>query len=206
MIDYREKWKGWKLLPHQNKLEGNTGRYPNYQKIIHSVVKELKPKTVVEIGFNAGHSACCILDASPDNIMFYTFDIVRHGYENNAFNVLKNIYNNILLIEGPSKDTVLSFLEKNNINIDFAFVDACHGGGKNLCCKNLPTSERCPFIDIENCKKYMNIGGIIFVDDMGVADVTPCFNKVDWKDYEDLTYTKKGMSSEKSFKIMKKIK
>ena len=90
--------------------------------------------------------------------------------------------------------------------LDFAFIDGCHGGNKNDCCKSSKFNERCPYTDINTCKKYMNRGGIIFVDDMGIVDVRVCFDNVNWEDYEDLTYLTKNLQSEKKFKIMRKIK
>ena len=204
----RENWPGWNQLPGAfSQIEGNTGKYPNYQNIIHEVVEDLKPSVIVEIGFNAGHGACCMLDAAPDDTQMYTFDIVRRDYEQPAFDSLKSIYGDRLtLTAGQSKETLEPFLEENNIKIDFAFVDGCHGGGRNECCKDFESHKTCPFIDIEICKKFMNVGGIIFVDDMGVADVTGCFNAVNWEDYEDLESVIKGRPSEKWFKMMRRVK
>ena len=205
-MDYRNEWKGWEELPDSlSEIEGNTVKYPNYQKIIQAIIKDLKPKTMVEIGFNAGHSACCMLDAAPDEVKFFSFDIGRHGYESNSYEILSKFYN-LTLTLGESKKTLEPFLKKNNIKIDFAFVDGCHGGNKNDCCKSSKFNERCPYTDINTCKKYMNIGGIIFVDDMGIADVIYCFDNVNWEDYEDLTYLTESFPSEKKFKIMRKIK
>lgn len=203
--DYRDSWPGWNNLPPQGELEGNTGLHPNYQKVIYDLVKECQPKIIVEIGFNAGHGACCMLAAAPTEVQFYSFDIGRHGYEEDGLNALSSIYD-ITLTLGPSKDTVSSYLSKNNIEIDFAFIDGCHGGGRNKCCAELPPQLRCPYIDIDNCKKHLAVGGVIFVDDMEICDVPTGYHNTDWTNYEDLTYIADGYPSEKPFKIMRKVK
>ena len=55
---------------------------------MYNILKITRPKSILEIGFNGGHSACCFLNASPSAKM-YTFDICRWGMEEKALSVLK---------------------------------------------------------------------------------------------------------------------
>ena len=105
----RRKWKGWEELPAAK--EGHTGTKPDYQKFMYELIDKNKPKTILEIGFNAGHSACCFLNASPTAKMV-TFDICRHETEKLAEEVLKE-YFDITLIEGDSTRTIPNYFKEN---------------------------------------------------------------------------------------------
>tara|TARA_Y100000310_G_C20548744_1_gene746944 strand:+ start:511 stop:1140 length:630 start_codon:yes stop_codon:yes gene_type:complete len=168
--DIRDEWKGWIELP--GGIEGHTGKYPNYQNLLFDVVRALNPKNILEIGFNAGHSACCFLNAAPKAEMV-TFDICHHGTEKPAIEVLKK-YFNIKLIEGDSRETVPTFFKENDVKFDFAFIDGGH-------------QSDLPYEDMKNVKHIINIGGLLIIDDMGVGSVDECFNRIDWTGFCDLS-------------------
>jgi len=190
MDDNRNKWKGWSELPTAK--EGNTGKYPNYQNLLFNMLQETKPKNILEIGFNAGHSACCFLNASPDANMI-TFDICRWGTELLALEVLKK-YFNIKLIKGDSTETVPAFFEENDIKFDLVFIDGYHGYDPSI-------KKNVPYEDMMNVKHAINPGGIIIIDDMGVGTVTECYRKVDWTGFERVEFNNK---IEKDIVILKK--
>jgi len=83
-------------------------------------------KRVLEVGFNAGHSALLILHSNP-NVELYCFDICMHPYTKPCFNYLKNIFKDrIKLIEGDSFKTLKTFFDNETINFDLFHHDGCH--------------------------------------------------------------------------------
>ena len=165
----RSKWKGWKELP--TPLEGNTGKWKKYQSLLFKTVSDLKPKLILETGFNAGHSACCFLNASETSKM-YTFDICRWGTEEPAEAVLKNNGFDITLIKGSSDETLPKFFEENSdMMFDFVFIDGGH-------------DNDVPYNDMKNVKDNINVGGVLIIDDMTVGSVKSCFNRHDWTGFD----------------------
>lgn len=183
-IDFRTDWKGWNDLPIAK--EGHTGKYIKYQTLLFETVKELKPINILEIGFNAGHSACCFLNAFPSSKMV-TFDICRHGTEDTALKVLQSHFD-ITLVKGDSVQTIPEYLKENDTLFDFVFIDGWH-------------SKDHPYLDIINTKDRINSGGIIVVDDMNVGTVANCYARVDWSGFEEVELNNK---TEKEIKILRK--
>jgi len=147
--------KGYNELPEA--IEGNTSHFPISYRTLFEFVKQHKPKTILEVGFNAGHSACCFLNASPDAAM-YSFDVCQYGIEKEGLEVLQK-YFNIQLIEGNSKDTLPKWLDENKILFDFIFIDGDHG---------YPTA----LSDINTSIPFLSQNGHIIVDDAEFEPVT----------------------------------
>jgi len=142
------KLVGYSELP--TAVEGNTSEnLQNYSRLF-DYVSYLKPKSILEVGFNAGHSACCFLNASP-NSSLVSFDICRHGSEEPAYNILKK-YFDIELIKGDSKVSIPEWSLTNSKKFDFIFIDGGHD--YDTCSK-----------DISNCLPLLSKGGTIVVDD-----------------------------------------
>jgi len=181
----RDEWTGWKDLPTPR--EGNTGKYEKYQDYLYELVSELKPNRILEVGFNAGHSACCFLNAYP-NTELVSFDICRHGTEQPGVEALQNNGFNITLIEGDSVETIPSYFEENSDKFDFIFIDGCHKGEH-------------PYYDIINTMPYLSINGIVVVDDYGIGGVAPSFKRVPWGNYEEQNVP----NIEKRIKVLKKL-
>lgn len=185
MKDYRSEWKGWDNLPQHK--EGHTGKYPIYQQALFNIVKNHQPKNILEIGFNAGHSACCFLNAAPNTKMI-TFDICRWGTEYPALAVLKEFFD-IELIEGDSLLTVPKWSKENTVKFDFIFVDGAHFGEH-------------PYKDMINCLELVAIDGLILIDDMHIPDVFYAHQKINWSNFSPISVP----STEKKFKVYKRIK
>lgn len=145
-------WLGWDELP--NIKEGRCS--DEFLGIMYAMLKSTKPKTILEIGFNGGHSACCFLNASPD-AKLYTFDICRWGIEEKAEVVLKKHFD-ITLIKGDSAITVPNFLEENKLLFDLILIDGCHDYGIAL-------------LDIKNTMSFLNADGIMVIDDLHMGGV-----------------------------------
>jgi predicted O-methyltransferase YrrM len=182
----RNDWKGWNELPKAR--EGNTGKYPKYQEFLFNLVRDLNPKFMLEIGFNAGHSACCFLNAFKYS-QLYTFDICRWGTEYDALSVLREFFR-VELIEGDSTKTLPQFIQDYpDITFDFIFVDGGHKG-------------KTPTEDIKNSIRVLNKEGIIVIDDCDLKDVKKGLSSIDWgKDFEQITPPK----IEKNIRVYKKL-
>ena len=181
MSNFRENWLGWNKLkdPREKGVEGNTGKYNDYQNSLFNLVKELKPKNILEIGFNAGHSACCFLNASPDSKMI-TFDCCRWGYEENSLKILKDCGFDIELIKGDSEEEVPKYFKNNNTKFDFVFIDGAHSG-------------EAPYLDMSNTMKHINVGGYMVIDDVALGNVLPSIKKISWEGWieEDIGESEK---------------
>ena len=116
-------------------VEGNISWFPERQQTLMQIIKELKPKNLIEIGFNMGHSALIICDviASMKNsgeyddepVTLHIFDLCEHECTVPNFEVLAeeakkhNIFMN--LIPGSSTETLPRFMEYNNDKL-FDFI------------------------------------------------------------------------------------
>ena len=83
---------------------------------------------MLEIGFNAGHSAAHLLVANPD-LELYCFDLCYHTYTPTCFEYLKSVFGDrIKLISGDSSKTIPAFIAEHNFDISFDgfHIDGCH--------------------------------------------------------------------------------
>ena len=167
--DYRKKWKGWLELPAWK--EGNSGNSIDYQSFMFDFIKDNKPKNILEIGFNAGHSACCFLNASP-NSKLIAFDICRWKTEEPACSILKK-YFDIQLIKGDSTQTVPEYMKQNSEYFDFVFIDGGH-------------IKDIPYLDMINTKDRVSTGGHMLIDDLEHQNIHNCFERIDWSDYKEI--------------------
>lgn len=119
-------------------------------------------KRVLEIGFNAGHSALLLLLSRPDS-KIDCFDICCHDYTRKCFEYLdKEFPNRLTLTAGPSGDTVPWSTKRE---YDLYHIDGDHS----------PESAR---IDFENCYENAREGSLIIYDDTWLEHL---FNQ--WKGY-----------------------
>jgi len=170
--------------------EGNISWYPERQYTLKDLITQHKPRNIIEIGFNAGHSALIICNTlveiikenpgfNNEPIIFYVFDICQYESTRQNFNVLKehfkswNIY--IELFAGDSTYLVPRVLNNTPFNFDFIEIDGSH-------------FEHYIQNDINNTHQRVNEGGIIYIDDFNSSkDPTPDVDKVvknfDWKGF-----------------------
>ena len=162
--------KGWKNLPQS--IEGNVSQDDSDQdggdplsstKILNAIANKYKPKNILEIGLNAGHSACILLN-STDCEEYHAFDICRHNTEQKAVNELKK-YFNIKLYAGDSVVTVPAFFEDNDTKFDLVFVDGGH-------------FYECAFSDISNTIHNLNKNGLMLIDDFYSSEIVRAYDDV----------------------------
>lgn len=172
-----------------NCCEGDISCFPNRQNILKKILETYPPYNILEIGFNLGYSMKLILDTLTNDSLIYPkniiiFDICEgtnngrgggHNYVKKNFNILKNAYPdiNIVLVEGDSVETVKPYLTKLNIKFDFIEIDGFH-------------EREHPKKDIENTIDFLNIGGIIYIDDYNITydAITTAVDSRDWSNFD----------------------
>lgn len=128
--------------------EGHCGDCPCQQMILKALCTGGAVKNVMEIGFNAGHSADLFL-SSNEIIEMVSFDIGHYDYVNTGKEYIDKTYpDRHTLILGDSLNTV----PQHNKKYDLIFIDGCH---KFNNVRN----------DILNCRKLAHPETIVIIDD-----------------------------------------
>lgn len=119
---------------------------------------------VMEIGFNAGHSALLFL-LSNKNINMYCFDICIHSYTIPCFEYLSSIFPGRLhLIGGSSIEKLPEFYKYNSdVRFDIIHIDGNHDVHFANC-------------DFFNSKKLAKSGAILIFDDIYIPALKMLWN------------------------------
>jgi predicted O-methyltransferase YrrM len=109
--------------------------------------------SVMEIGFNAGHSAEIFLKNNKD-LTLTSFDLGTHNYVTTAKEYIDATYpNRHKLILGDSRTTIPSYLENNkDTKFDIIFIDGGH-------------EYKIAKADLENCFHFAHEDTIVILDD-----------------------------------------
>jgi hypothetical protein len=97
----------------------------NKQRNLYSIATNIN--SIMEIGFNAGHSALLFLLANP-NSHLTCFDICSHAYTKPCFEYLSSQFvDRMDLYIGDSNSTVANFRDNNlGHTFDLIHIDGCH--------------------------------------------------------------------------------
>jgi len=132
--------------------EGNCMDIPEQQQDLINLTK-IPIRTIMEIGFNAGHSADVFLKNNPNSTLV-SFDIGDHEYVHTAKRYIDLHYpNRHTLILGDSTVTIPQYVEQNNNkNFDVIFIDGGH---------EYATARA----DLLNCRKLSHTNTLVLLDD-----------------------------------------
>lgn len=133
--------------------EGYSQQIGDQVKFLTDIVNRPDTLMVMEIGFNAGHSAELFLKTNPD-IKLVSFDIGIHDYVCIGKEYIDHMYpNRHTLIIGDSTKTVPEYIESHpNVKFDIIFIDGGH-------------SYEVAKADILNCAKLAHNETIVILDD-----------------------------------------
>jgi predicted O-methyltransferase YrrM len=136
-----------------NNLENGSGQIPQQQIDLIRLINTGSAKTIMEIGFNAGHSADALLSSRPD-ITLVSFDIAIHKYIDVAKEYIDMKYpGRHVLIKGDSLTSVPQYIQDNpEKKFDLIFIDGCH-------------EFRYAMSDLMNCRQLAHKDTIVALDD-----------------------------------------
>jgi len=133
-------------------LEGHIQMCHEQVQLLKKIVSTGAIKNIMEIGFNAGHSAVLFLENN-SSINVTSFDIGEHDYVNVGKKYIDiNYPSRHTLIIGNSIESVPIFINRNSVTFDLIFID---GGHEYNVAK----------VDLENCKKLSHKNTIVIMDD-----------------------------------------
>jgi predicted O-methyltransferase YrrM len=110
---------------------------------------------ILEIGFNAGHSALLFLMTAPPGTIFRFFDIAEHSYVKPCYEYLKAAFpeRDMELIVGDSKITLPAWFQEHPEPFDLIHVDGGH-------------DYECVKADVHSAFLLTKKGSILLMDDM----------------------------------------
>jgi len=118
------------------------------------IVSNPSVRSVLEIGFNAGHSSYVFLEARPD-VRVVSFDLGEHSYVSAAKDFIdKKFPGRHELVLGDSTVTVPRYRAENHeARFDLAFVDGGH-------------EYEVASADLRNCRMLMARDSLVVMDDL----------------------------------------
>jgi hypothetical protein len=140
-----------------HQFEGCCDEMPAQVRDLNNFVTD-SVKTVMEIGFNAGHSAEAFLSVNP-NVHIVSFDIGSHSYVHTAKEYIDIKYpGRHTLILGDSTLTIPKYRKATGRRFDLMFIDGGH-------------SYEVAKSDLDNCIMMAHENSIIIMDDTNFTDV-----------------------------------
>jgi len=147
--------------------EGNCTQVPQQMDRLHELVDTYKPARILEIGFNAGHSAELMLRAHPGTEVV-SVDIGAHDYVRTAKHAIDRFYpRRHTLILGDSTQAIPKLADtlRPDRAFDLIFIDGGH---------DYPVATA----DLRNCRALAHPGTVVIMDDTYRSDdVTFRFNR-----------------------------
>ena len=138
----------------QAHVEGHMQDYPQQVETVRRLIRENNVKSVMEIGFNAGHSCEVFLSSSPD-IHVTSFDINMYPYTKIGADYIAKYYpGRHEFVAGNSLQTVpLYAMHHQDKKFDLIFVDGGHDYHTALG-------------DLMNCQRLAHADTVVVMDDV----------------------------------------
>ena len=168
------------------RFEGHCLDCPEQAADLEDVCKKYAKKSMMEIGFNAGHSADIFLSTSP-TLQLLSFDLGLHDYSRAAKDYISATYpNRHAIIYGDSRRTIPDYIDNNQTNItppfDLIFID----GGQDY---------ETAHTDLTNCRNLADENTVVIMDDTYFSsDPHPQYNTAPGRAWTD--YVKQGQAVE----------
>jgi hypothetical protein len=142
----------------ESTFEGHVGLNNSEIEFLKYIISNKNTKNVMEIGFNAGHSADLFLSSNPD-IHLTSFDLGQHSYLHSGKEYIDTKYpGRHRLILGDSRETIPEFYKTNtDTRFDLIFIDGGHELG-------IPES------DLSNCRFLAHRDTIVIMNDTHIKD------------------------------------
>jgi hypothetical protein len=155
-----EKMEGNLFYLHQQVPENYELFVPFENKRKNLAELSTRVNSIIEIGFNAGHSAALMLTANP-NLQLTSVDIGHHSYVTTCSSIIQSYFPNRhkLILKNSSK------LDYHELNSDMVVIDGNH------------SFSGC-FLDLALCIAYCKSGTIVVIDDWDAPSVRLAFERV----------------------------
>lgn len=181
------------IYSRHNTFESADNNLSNKRWNIYNVLKKNQPKTILEIGFNAGFSCLFMKMVLPD-VNITCVDLNEHKYVEPCFDKLNSDFNGLSLIPGSSYDVGLPRLIKENKKFDFIHIDGDH---------RIEGARK----DMELCLKLCHKDTIILFDDTNLPHLdklcTEYVKQQKLKDYKFNTYLNNQHYKHRFFQVNK---
>lgn len=182
----KEQLEGNSMYHHHSNFKYRTG--VNADNLRHNLyILGKKSKNILEIGFNAGHSAVIFLHDNK-KAHLVAMDIGTHKYTAKCIKYLKKKYN-IEFIKGDSTKTMVNYNPKKKF--DLIHIDGGHG---------VKVAES----DIMNSIKLANKKTILIIDDTNFKRLRELVEKmIDEDILNEVDYEKMGLEPTKLHRVFR---
>jgi predicted O-methyltransferase YrrM len=146
--------------------EGHSGQVPTQQRRLVNLAEAKKPARILEIGFNAGHSAELLLQTCPEAHVT-SVDIGYHDYVRSAKHAIDKAYpGRHTLILGDSLNVIphLADVLRPEMRFELVFIDGGHD-------YPIATGDLC------NCRAIAAPDAVVIMDDTYRSREAQSFNK-----------------------------
>jgi predicted O-methyltransferase YrrM len=170
--------------------EGNISWFPERQNTLVDLIRKTKPRNIIEIGFNMGHSMLLICDTITKLIQedrsygdvpirIFIFDICEHNCTMSNFEIIANHFRkwniHLHIVQGDSLSTVPRTLDTIMGNFDFIEIDGCH-------------LKDWVYNDILNTYGRLTENGVLYVDDFNstkcpIPELDNVVKGIDWSGF-----------------------
>jgi hypothetical protein len=140
-------------------LGTHSRRHPKEIEFIKQFTSKKNIKTVLEVGFGAGHLADTILNSN-ENVTIVSFDIATNPFTMLGKEYIDKKYpGRHTMIEGDSRKTILNYFQQNpEQKFDIIFIHGGHYG-------NIPK------MDLTNCRLLAKKSTIVIMNDVNYKNI-----------------------------------